>query len=740
MQFIETHILNPHQRKIVSTDNYNKIIDFLQDQYPNGFSHPTDIYTGRKKLSIDEYDLVLSDNDIVIIMQRPSLPVGLIGGTFVTLLANIAISTALNYAIGRVFAPEIPDYSRANHQSQSSIYTLNNAQNIAKLGSPIPVVYGTVRMYPSMINQPYYRYTDDDEYLYHLLCVGHGTFTLDELLIGSQNMDDSEDIEVKLLTNGNFSNIQAATLDTNYTQLTNTLDTPQNLELLGTWLEDAEIIYIEPNTIRVNIEVELEIGQEIKVLGDGSFTVASSIIGDNVTDIIVNESVTAGSVVSNFSAPVETEKYPINEDSQYIEIDFNYPYGIYRTSSTGEFAGLGDAVAVNLYDENQNLLDTSDYYVHRGVDNTNKRFTHKLDATGAKYVSLKRANGKSKLASSQNTLFVTRIKELYPQPDLSNLGNLTLMWVKIKATNAISSAGQLQVNGFFTRTDVNNDIKSVLTDIYTNIDYGAKLSLSDLDFTETPETVNGAFENQSTVWDAMKLVSKAQKYTVYPIGQDIVLKRDAATSISTALFNETNILENTLDIQYFFKEENEQIDSVECEYRDSLDWSLKSQRYPTNGLSPHKIELFGVTNEAKALEVATYLYKQDNARRKIITFETDIQGLVPQFLDKILISHSTLLWGSAGVVDGVDGSIVTLSESIDSISTITFRNKNGEPSNSLSATLIDSYNIDVTLLPSWVEDGAPYTAGDAKEYLVTGVKPQGDTVRLECVNYDESIY
>ena len=63
-----------------------------------------------------------------------------------------------------------------------------------------------------------------------------------------------------------------------------------------------------------------------------------------------------------------------------------------------------------------------------------------------------------------------------------------------------------------TRTDVGNTVKEVLTDIYTNTTYGAGLNIDQLDFPETTEEVNVAFENTQTVFDTMNSIAKSNRY------------------------------------------------------------------------------------------------------------------------------------------------------------------------------------------------------------------------------------
>ena len=147
-----------------------------------------------------------------------------------------------------------------------------------------------------------------------------------------------------------------------------------------------------------------------------------------------------------------------------------------------------------------------------------------------------------------------------------------------------------------------------------------------------------------------------------------------------------------------------------------------------------------------AEEMAKYLYKQDEARRKIVTFSTDIQGLVPQFLDKIMVSHSSLQWGDAGEIVSRSVDDLVLSDPLSDLlagKTIVFRDVDGSVSDPYNVTITDEHNITVTGMPAWVAENTFYTvqeAGTAKEFLVIAVKPSGDTVQIDCVNYDATIY
>ncbi len=691
----------------------------------------------------------------MVLLERPALPIGLIGGWFITALANIAISVAASWVMGKLFEPEAPE-DIAGRKSPSSVYNLNNSQNQARLGEPIPVIYGTVRLYPSYIAQPYFKYIDNDEYLYHLMCVGQGKIVGLDLMIGDQVIENGNDVYSKIFWNENFSDIEGYVGDTNYNQLTNTLVNPSRLEMGGFWADDVDMTFSGSN-ITVQQELDIEDGSIITIdenigggttpANTGDHTVISSSISSGTTTIVTGSILTNETLSCLIYMSWESEFFEVNLDAKYVETDYSYPNGLYNSSTNGDFVTYDDSFAIRTYDENKVLLVP---YVASisGTSNNPIRKTVKLHVLGGgvKYVTYHRTYGKATNSQMNNTVYIDRVKELFEQPDLSGAGDITLMWVRVKATNAISSMGQQKINGHYMRNDLANDMNTVLTDIYTNTNYGGRLNANDLDFPVTTETVNGAFDSSMTVFDAMKSVSKSQKYTVFLAGMDLVLKKDGTNDITSGLYNETNIIRGSLSIQYIFEELDKSTDSYECSYRDE-DWNLLTKTYPSGGVYPSRVDLFGVAGtgaDVIANDMAKYLYKQDGSRRKIIRFNTDIQGLVPLFLDKILISHNTLMWGEAGEVYSVDGSTIEVSMPLDGTeNTIVFRNIDGSVSNAHSVSYVDEYHVSVSGMDAWVESGTFYTVqgtGTAKEFIVVGVKPAGEQVSIECVNYDASIY
>jgi len=158
--------------------------------------------------------------------------------------------------------------------------------------------------------------------------------------------------------------------------------------------------------------------------------------------------------------------------------------------------------------------------------------------------------------------------------------------------------------------------------------------------------------------------------------------------------------------------------------------------------------------------------------------------MIPQFLDRIGVSHNLPNWGFGGMIAAVSGRVITLECNYDVIfparpagewpcdetsycgdtyfptcpdgssvpyDSILFRNQYGAVS--------DIYYYDVTGraeitlredAPTWLYvgpdyDNTPFSIGIGnevvKDYIVTSVKPgQKESVSITAVNYDPSIY
>lgn len=105
----------------------------------------------------------------VVSIYAPAVGVALIAGGVVGLAASLLIQT-----------PRVP--SSLQFESGSPAYSLD-VTNRRRIGEPIPVLYGTHRLVPDLIANPYTEYDTNDQYLYLTLCLGQGDFQITETRI-----------------------------------------------------------------------------------------------------------------------------------------------------------------------------------------------------------------------------------------------------------------------------------------------------------------------------------------------------------------------------------------------------------------------------------------------------------------------------------------------------------------------------------------------------------------------------
>ena len=430
--------------------------------------------------------------------------------------------------------------------------------------------------------------------------------------------------------------------------------------------------------------------------------------------------------------------------------------------------------------------------------NTPQRRTYKLplpsgiDDSVPLKIRLRRSSAEVADIKSQDMAIVQRVKAIFKEPDINIYGNVTLLVARIKASNAISAKGQFQINCWVQRDEVGSDISSVITDIYTNKNYGGGLDAGDLNLPTTTAEFNGALDQSAPLIDQIKLIAAAGGYTPVLKGSKVELIKDDVNPIRKALFNETNIIKDSLKLDYLFGE-NTDHDYIQVKYRSPDTFKEEVERYPATGDVPKSIEMRGVTDAAVALARAKYTYKSEKARRKLVTFKTDVQGLIFNVFDRIAVSHTTINLGVSGKIVSVDNDLVGITcggengdighqtfgctDKKDCTETtpcitddgrracdyrfncdemipceythIIFIDSKGKPSDPLTFHHVSYGYIRVDNIPSWLYvgynmDNTAYSLvaknTEVEDYIILSTKNGENTVEISAINYDENIY
>jgi hypothetical protein len=349
-------------------------------------------------------------------------------------------------------------------------------------------------------------------------------------------------------------------------------------------------------------------------------------------------------------------------------------------------------------------------------------------------------------------------------------GDVTLLAIRMKATAGLGVAARERVRVKATRVfdddtvDTSNPI-TVIKDIWTNTNYGLGRTmaeteedwLEDLEFDWSGEggpRFNGSFDSRGTGFDAMDAVAGLNGSKVVQHNGLLSVIPDQIQEVRTAVFSTANIAEGSLSILYTFNTDGE-YDGMQVEYREPDNFDVAYAYYPESPTNPETYTLFGCTDAGYAEEFARYLWNVRARRRKLATFQTELEGLLPRFGNRIGISHTIPNWGQSGVfVEQIDGTSWYVDQALDwtADNVLMIRTELGTGSELYEVTEGASPNIVVfdeapTETIATADDREPtnYIFGIAdeliKDFLVTKVTPKSDTIiEIEAQTYDNLIY
>lgn len=593
--------------------------------------------------------------------------------------------------------------------SQSPTYSLQAQGNQARLGNPIPVIYGRHLVYPDFASQPYTGYVNNEQYVYQLHCIGQGEYNIEQIRIEDTPISSFEEITYQI---------------------------------------------IRPN--------------EHNTLFRDDVVTSSEIAGQELLKDLV-----CGPFVLN---PSETE---VN----VIEIDMAFQRGIYYANDNGTMGNLTITwrVEARKIDDEDNPLggwivlgtESVTSNSHNGIYKTYKYSvsagSYELRATRTDVKNLtSRAGHEIRWAAAKGFIVSS-----------PNYGNVTLMAVKMRATNNLSQRSSRMLNCVVTRkipswlpvngwsdSNPSQSIAWALADIL-KADYGAKLGDKNIDL-ETlhrldqvwqarGDTFNGIFDSKLTVYEALSRVAKVGRAVVFLQGGIVRFVRDEEKHVPVALFGPRNIVKNSLSIQYVMPSEDT-ADSVCVQYFSEKTWKPAEIIGSFNGSASDKtatVELFGCTNKDQALREAVYMALANRYRRRIVTFSTELEGLIPSYGDLIAITHDMPKWGIGGEVIYVKDNVLGLSEPLafapGQEHFIVLRSKNGSVSGPyvvtkgfLNTEVQLSEPVNTEILTGADCERTHFAFGTANKWgvlaRVIGIRPRSNKVEITAVVEDARVH
>ena len=738
--------LSPHTREIFPLAPGTPVIDWLQAEHPHGFSMPVRFYVNGDEKPLDDLDYAVREDDVAVIALMPAGPaLPALALNFAIFLALAGLSFAFNY----FFAPKTEQGKR----NPVSVFDVASEQNAARIGEPIPVVYGTVLTTPDYVAQPYSFFSwsqsslnsqlyNGIQYLDLLMCVGHGVIDIDDVFVGDT---DAARIETGVVTWRAF--------------------TPsQHNSSLGV------IAAAMGGGFHENVITSAEVGnQEFVKTNDsaGFFTVGKP-----------------GQVGSR------------------LQIDIIFPAGQFNPDSSGDV--LGRTTQLNVIyqrvDDNDNLIGAA---VTVAITASTKR-SETVSGPNITNVTTTSGNPKNRteltspirrsytITTPRSARWAVKIVRVSDAPNASNgadrflwaglkmfadypatpvYGNVTLLAARIKASQGLGSNATVRVRCKATRRlpsptggtlARSTNAADAFADAYVDTTYGAArprreldtVTLTSLRSSWAAYPFNHVFRNPGTVWDALRTITTPFAAEPLPLGALMSVAQDGVKAVRSALFTDANIVAGSMTIGYSFDEEGA-ADGVEIEYLDPKDFRESYAVYPPGALRPERYSLPGVTDATHAAQYARLTWQRRQMQRKRVTFDTELEGLILQMGDRIGIAHNVPKWGDGGLVISADGNTLTVDHNLDwsgGTKQILLRKPDGSVTDPI--TVSRGTRDNKIVLP-----GAPpttinydndseytsFTFGSStalvRDFVVVATRPTGEnTVTVEAVNYAPEIF
>jgi hypothetical protein len=608
---------------------------------------------------------------------------------------------ALVNALIRDPAPSLSGRSISAIQAASPTYNISGQGNQARIGQSIPVLYGRNMIYMDFAAQPYTEYSGNEQFLYQLFVIGQGEYDVEQLRLEDTVIENNviQDGQIHLAT-GSFEEIEYQIC---YNQ--NITLFPQNVSnsvevagqesnsVSGTYSQTTTVItvtktghgYLATEPVYLNFTTGTATSGFYNVATVTSadvFTVTSATSTSTSGNVIIADVI--GSFVVNAADTLATA----------LSYDVVLPRGLYYANDSGglnevsvSFAGQyreidNDGAPVGNWTTGFNQTVTL-------KTTTPQRFSYRVAVASGRYEArFARTNLKETDTRYGNDVVWGGLRGYLVSAQ--NYGNITMLAMRIKASNQLSGQASRRINAVTTRKlatyDGNNWTNAIETrnpawafaDLVT-ASYGMNLAYSRIDAQQLfdlsavwalrGDTFDAVFDGQQPCWEALTQIARVGRAMPYLQGGNVYVTRDSEEITPVAMFTMRNIGKNSFKLSYLLPNE-ETADAVDVEYWDNGVFQQKVVRAALPDSTETTIvnrQLFGCSSRAQAYREGMYMAASNRYRRRMLSFQTEMEGFIPTVGDLIAVQHDMPQWGLSGEVTNYDAGTltVTLSEPVN---------------------------------------------------------------------------
>lgn len=563
---------------------------------------------------------------------------GFAGSTIVGGLATAAIGLGGSLLINSLTSPK-QGATNAPTATQDQIYSVAAAGNTAKLGQPLPIWYGRLKVFPDFAATPWGEFVGNDQFLNVLLSPTMGSLSYEALYIDDTILWDS--------ING-----------------------------VSATFPGAQVAFYEPGAtvslFPVNVDSSIEVsGQQ---LPDGTGTLGGQYTSAGIT--------TPGAWLGPFVAN------PSGTQTQAIAIDFVMPGGCFTVNSTNNnigFAVLGiEAQAAPCDDAGAQTGPFSDLFnVNRNYASTSPiRDSIKTSVTPGRYlVRFRRLDaGLTSTLGSNSVVWASLRSFLVGANSFPDVSTVAIRLLASQSTQGTYKFGVLATrklpvwNGSTFVTQATRSPGWAFHDAVTNAQYGSGLPIAKEDFnavvsfdagcTSRSDTFDYIFTTAVAIPAALDKMLTPGRAKHFWLGDTVSIVRDEYRNVPNMMLTDREIVRDSTQVTWTMLGD-EDPDAVIVEYVDENTWRPAQVQYPPDDVlftATHAEvkRIDGIVDRDQAFRECAFYYLQSIYRRENVQIGTEYEGRAITFGSVLRVqSELPMAYGYGGaVVDVVGNSLV----------------------------------------------------------------------------------
>ena len=531
---------------------------------------------------------------------------GTMGSAGLALATSVAagvVTVAGSMLLNRLFPPPKMDLGRGMSEPKASpTYSIAGGQNRARPYEPMPLVLGTHRVFFDLAAKPYTVFEGEDQYLYQVFCVGmvgpHGALDVSDLRIGDTPLASYAEVSTQSSV-GSLPSMMPANVDT---------------------VAGGELSFSGGPLVRTTsagttrIEIDLS-AVAFEARDDGT-------LGPFAIDFVAEyrpagssaawQTLVSASTTGNKTAPVRLT-YGV------AVVVGSYEVRVTRSSQDSP----SDRITADLQ-----WAALKSYQPDDGYYEGQQFLAVKIRATGQLQGVVDRLSGVVRMPTAPG-IYSSSPADLFR---LFAVGHKAVdgraLWGGQLSASALDTAGLAA--------------------------WGAWCASKGLAF-------NGVIDAQRSVWDVLQGIARCGRASPTWASGTLGVVWDADNQAVVANFGMSNIRRGTFEVAY---QSEDPVDEVVLSYIDAANGYQPDQvRAVAPGVAvPSKsasIELWGCTSQAQAVKECYLALAENLYRTRLVSWETDMEGLVVTRGDVVSLSHDLTQWGTSGrLVSGTATQVV----------------------------------------------------------------------------------